>query len=237
MKKIALLGMFLLGWDISVQAQPAANEPYSEGVHYLRLVQAPSARKSDTVNVTEIFSYGCHACNDFEPHMQNWKGKQAGDVKLNRIPVGFGRAAWDLLAKAYLIAEIMGIEEEAHVPLMNAIWKDRRQMRTLEDLASFYAEQGADREKYLALDNSFMLNMRQKQNNDKLGIYAPRGTPTMVVNGKYKIQTNQSVPNYEAMLSVVDYLVARERAESEHPACRNCRFSGATCRLGVYSRA
>ena len=212
MKNIATIGAILMSCCSLAQAQGTAADPFREGVHYFKLNQAAQARTSDVVAVTELFSYGCHACNEFEPFIQSWKGRQAGDVKLNRIPVGFGRNAWELLAKGYLIAEIMGIEEQAHVPLMNAIWKDRRQMRTIEDLADFYAEQGADRDKYLALDNGFMLNMRQKQNKDKLGIYSPRGTPTMIVNGEYKIQTGQAVPNYQAMLAVVDFLVARERA-------------------------
>jgi thiol:disulfide interchange protein DsbA len=213
MKKMLLLGVLLLSWTGLIQAQVGASQNYTDGVHYFTLNQASTPRKSDVITVTELFSYGCHACNDFEPYMQNWKAKQASDVKLNRIPVGFGRPAWDLLAKAYVMAEILGVEEENHVPLMNAIWKEKRQMRSLDELANFYAEQGVDKAKFMALDNSFMLNMRQKQNMEKLGLYAPRGTPTMVVNGKYKIVTGQAVPNYEALLSVVDFLVTKERAE------------------------
>ena len=52
----------------------------------------------------------------------------------------------------------------------------------------------------------------QKQQEAKLRTYAPRQTPTMIVNGKYKIQTGPQVPSYEEMLKVVDYLVAQERA-------------------------
>jgi thiol:disulfide interchange protein DsbA len=211
MKKIILFGALLLCSAGLVQAQTGASQNYVDGVHYFTLNQASTPRKSDVISVTEIFSYGCHACNDFEPYMQNWKAKQASDVKLNRIPVGFGNPSWELLAKAYVMAEILGEEEENHVPLMDALWKEKRQMRSLDALANFYAERGVDKAKFMALDNSFMLNMRQKQNQDKLAIYAPRGTPTMVVNGKYKIVTGQAVPNYSALLSVVDFLVAKER--------------------------
>ena len=211
MKQITMIAAILMSWGSMAQAQDAVGDPFREGVHYFNLNQAAQAGTSDVVIVTELFSYACHACNEFEPFLQSWKDRQAGDVNLNRIHVGFGRNTWELLAKGYLIAEIMGIEEQAHVPLMNAIWKDRRQMRTIEDLADFYAEQGADREKYLALDNGFMLHMRQRQSKDKLGVYAPSGTPTMIVNGHYKIQTGQKVPNYETLLSVVDFLVAKER--------------------------
>ncbi|MFT5139665.1 MAG: thiol:disulfide interchange protein DsbA [Lysobacterales bacterium] len=214
MKKIALIGVILLAWAGVVQAQLMPTQPFTEGQHYIKLAQATSARKTNGVSVTEIFSYMCHACNDFEPYIQNWKNKQLSDVELNRIPVGFGRPAWELIANGYLIAEIMGIADGAHLSLMNTIWKEGKQMRSMQDLADFYAGQGADKEKYLALDKSFMLNMRQKQNNEKLGIYAPRGTPTMIVNGTYKIQTSEAVPNYDVLLSVVDFLVAKERAEN-----------------------
>jgi protein dithiol oxidoreductase (disulfide-forming) len=212
MKNWALLTSLLLAWPGMLLAQAGAADTYREGVHYNELNQAASPRSADGVTVTEIFSYGCHACNEFEPFIQNWKSKQAEDVTLNRIPVGFGRRAWELLAKGYMMAEIMGIEDESHVPMMNAIWKEGRQMRSLEDLADFYAEHGADRDKFLALDQGFMLSMRQKQNNDKLGLYAPRQTPTIIVNGKYKVQTGQNVPSYQALLNVVDFLVQKERA-------------------------
>lgn len=215
MKQLVLMGALLLGWSSMIHAQAGGEERYREGVHYIKLNQAAQARKSQYVTVTELFSYGCHACNEFEPHMQSWKARQAENVKLDRIPVGFGRRAWELLARGYVIAEILGVEEAGHVPLMDAIWKEQRQFRSIEDLADFYADHGADKDKYMALDNSFMLNMREKQNSDKLGLYSLKGTPSMIVNGKYKIQTGQAVPSYGAMLSIVDFLVEKEQANLE----------------------
>jgi len=212
MKKIVMLGVLLLCWGSAVHAQSAATAQFQDGVHYFTLNKAEPARKPVKVIVTELFSYGCHACNDIEPFMQNWKKQQAEDVMLNRIPVGFGRRAWELLSTGYVIAEIMGVEEQGHVPMMNAIWKEGKQMRSLNDLADFYAQFGADKQKFLSLNGSFMLNMRQKQNNDKLASYSIKGTPTIVVADRYKVQTGQAVPNYQAMLAVVDFLVARERS-------------------------
>ncbi|MBT8061539.1 MAG: thiol:disulfide interchange protein DsbA/DsbL [Gammaproteobacteria bacterium] len=190
---------------------------FREGVHYTKLDQAASARKPEAVVVTEIFSYGCHACNEFEPFIQSWKARQAEDVKFNRLPVGFGRAQWNLLAKGYLMAEILGVENDTHQPLMDAIWKEGlwnrgTQIRSVEQLADFYASQGVDRDKFMALDGGFMLNMREKRNADMLSVYQPRQTPTMIVAGKYKVSTGQNVPSYQAMLTIVDHLVAQERA-------------------------
>jgi thiol:disulfide interchange protein DsbA len=215
MKKIALMGtLVLLGW-----MGTAAAQPFQEGVHYTKFVQADAPRNSDVITVTEIFSYACHACNDFEPFMQNWKGKQQADVKLSRIAVGFGRPSWEILAQGYTMAEILGVEEENHVKLMDSIWKEGRwnrgsQLRSIEQIADFYEEQGVDREKFMGLNQGFMMTMRQKQNNDKITIFQPRGTPTMIVNDKYKVYTGQRVPTYEVMLSVVDHLIGVERAEN-----------------------
>ena len=106
MKKIAMMSALLMCSLLIVPgvvfAQAGANGQYQEGVHYTKLNKAASARKSEVITVTEIFSYACHACNEFETFMQRWKDKQAQDVKLNRIAVGFGRAGWELLAKDML---------------------------------------------------------------------------------------------------------------------------------------
>lgn len=214
MKQLAIIATLLLAFAGTAIAQTGQ---FREGVHYTKLTEATSSRKPDSVTVTEIFSYGCHACNEFEPFIQSWKARQPDDVKMNRIPVSFNRPQWNLLAKGYLMAEILGVEDETHMPLMNAIWKEGlwnrgTQIRSVEQLADFYQTQGVDREKFLALDKGFMLNMRERRNAELLGIYAPRQTPTMIVAGKYRVQTDRNVPSYDAMLTVVDHLVAKERA-------------------------
>jgi protein dithiol oxidoreductase (disulfide-forming) len=229
-KTFTMVGAILLSWGSMGFAQTGTAELYQEGIHYLELKQVDPARISDTIIVTEIFSYGCIACNDFEPFMQDWKGRQAEDIKLDRIPVGFGRPTWELLAKAYLIAEIMGIEEEAHVHLMNTIWQDGREFRSLEDLADFYSEFGVGKQEFMAMDNGFALDMRQNLNATKLNVYSPRSTPTMIVDGKYKVRSSDSVPSYQAMLSVVDFLVEKER--KARMSALGCDFNWSTQHIG-----
>lgn len=214
MKRLAIFATLALAFAGVAVAQPAQ---FREGVHYTKLTEATSSRKPEAVVVTEIFSYGCHACNEFEPFIQSWKSRQPETVKLNRIPVSFNRPQWNMLAKGYLMAEILGVENQTHVPLMNAIWKEGlwnrgTQIRTVEQLADFYQTQGVDRDKFMALDNGFMLNMRERRNSELLGVYQPRQTPTMIVAGKYRVQTDRNVPSYDAMLMVVDHLVAKELA-------------------------
>lgn len=201
----------LLGSQVAIAQQGK----YQEGVHYFKIDQATGATVSDTVEVTELFSYGCSHCNTFEPYMQSWKNSKPEYVKLNRIPVSFGRRAWELMARGYVTAEMMGIVEQSHVPMMDAIWKEKKQFRSLDDLADFYSGFGVEKDSYIAHFKSFAADSQVRKGQRDVQLFGLTGTPTMVVNRKYRVQSNKDVPGFETMLSVVDYLAEQEHAAKE----------------------
>jgi len=86
-QKVMLALALLLGSQLAM----AQAEVYQEGVHYFNIDQMPAETDSDTVVVTELFSYGCSHCNTFEPYLQSWSQSKADNVEFNRIPVAFGR--------------------------------------------------------------------------------------------------------------------------------------------------
>lgn len=187
-----------------------AQGPYEEGRHYFLIEQSTPPRAIDGVQVTEAFSYLCNHCMTFDPYAQSWKERMPEGVSFNRIPVEFGRAAWGLYARAYVAASVMGVEEEGHVPMMDAIWKERKQMRNMEQLAEFYAGFGVDKDKFLATAKSFAVDMQMRREQSIIRESGVTGTPTMLVNGKYRVASSKDVPGFDAMLSVVDYLVQLE---------------------------
>jgi len=206
----AIIALSLL---LGSQAVIAQQGKYQEGVHYFKINQAEGASVSDAVEVTELFSYGCSHCNTFEPYMQSWNSSKPEYVKLNRIPVSFGRAAWELMARGYVTAEMMGIAEQSHMPMMDAIWKERRQFRSLDDLADFYSGFDVEKDSYIAHFKSFAADSQVRKGQRDVKLFGITGTPTLVVNRKYRVQSNKDVPGFETMLSVVDYLVELEHAE------------------------
>jgi len=185
---------------------------YEEGKHYFLLEQAPVQSESGSIEVTEVFSYACSHCNTFEPYMQSWKKNKADNVKLTRIPVTFGNRNWELLARGYITAEMMGIAEESHVAMMDAIWKQRKQFRSLDDLADFYSEFGVEKDAFKAHYQSFAADSQLRRGQRDTVIFGVKATPTMVVNRKYRVASNKDVPNFDAILDVVNYLVAEETA-------------------------
>lgn len=201
-----------LGLLFASQLALAQQEAYQEGVHYFKIGQVPADTGTDTVEVTELFSYGCSHCFTFEAYVESWRKKQAENVKFNRIAVGFGRRAWEMMARAYISAEMLGIVEESHIAMMDAIWKEKRQFRSLDDLAEFYSQFGVEKSKFIANFESFAADSQLRRDQRDVQLFGITGTPSLVVNRKYRVVSSKDVKDFDAMLDVVDFLVAKELA-------------------------
>ena len=186
--------------------------PYQEGLHYFTIDQA-SAVPTDKVEVVELFSYLCTHCATFDTYVKRWVGKIPGHVEFRRIPVVFGRSSWELYARGYVTSEIMGVPDEAHYAMMDRLWKEKKILRSLDEIADFYAGFGLDREKFLSTASSFAVDGRIRKDQQLVRAYGITGTPSMVVNGKYRVVGNAAIPSFDAMLEVVDYLVGIEASK------------------------
>jgi len=197
---------------LGAQLAFAQDEPYKEGVHYYRIDQAPATSGSGEVEVTEFFSYLCSHCNTFDPYVENWVKSKPENVKFDRIAVAFGRKAWEMLARGYITAEMLGIADKSHVPMMDAIWKKREQFRSVDELADFYSGFGVDKATFISNYQSFAADSQLRKSQHDVQAFGIAGTPSMVVNRKYRVAGNKDVKDFDAILSVVDYLVAKESA-------------------------
>ncbi len=201
----------------SAMAQTAQSPVYQDGVHYITIENAPVKNTGD-VEVVEAFSYLCTHCATFEPFITSWKQRKPENVTFKRIPVVFGRGNWEIYARAYVTAELMGIADEAHGDLMDKIWKEREVLRSVEELAEFYAAYGPKPAEFVATSKSFAVDAKMRKDQRVLQTAGVRGTPSLVVDGKYLVAGNAAVANYDVMLDVVDYLVALEAANRTVPA-------------------
>ena len=204
--------IFAVALMFGSQLAMAQAEPYQEGVHYFKINQVPADNGSGTIEVTELFSYACSHCNTFEPYLESWNATKPDNVEFNRIGVAFGRKAWEMLARSYITAEMLGIAEQSHPAMMDAIWKERKQFRTLDELADFYTQFGVERSAFLANYQSFAADSQLRKSQRDIQLFGITGTPSMVVNRKYRVQSSKDVGDFNAMLDVVDYLVALESA-------------------------
>jgi len=205
-QKVILTLSLLLGSQLAMAQQ----DVYQEGVHYFKIDQIPAETGSDIVEVTEIFSYACSHCNTIDPYIQAWSKNKPDNVKLNRIAVVFGRKAWEMMARGYIAAEMMGIVEESHIAMMDAIWKQGKQFRSMDELADFYSGFGVEKSAFIAHFQSFALDSQLRKSQRDVQLFGIQGTPSLVVNRKYRVTSNKNVRDFDAMLDVVDFLVVKE---------------------------
>jgi protein dithiol oxidoreductase (disulfide-forming) len=212
-QSIGWLAAAILFWSGSATAQAQGSAPqFQEGVHYTAIKDAP-AFAGNGVEVVEAFSYMCTHCATFEPYITSWKQRKADNVEFRRIPVVFGRGSWEIYARAYVTAELMGIADKAHGPLMDKIWKDREVLRSIEELAEFYSDFGVSAKEFIGTSKSFAVDARMRKDQRAVQVAGVTGTPSLVVNGKYLVAGNAAVANYDVMLKVVDFLADKELAD------------------------
>lgn len=190
-----------------------AQSLYNEGQHYQRIdPPQPTEVAAGKVEVVEVFSYACVHCAHFEPFVSAWKKEMPANAQFRALPAVFS-AAWEPFARAFYAAEALKVLDKLHEPLFKALHQDRRPLSTIEAIADFAAEQGIDREQFLAAATSTSTGIKIKRAREQAQAYGIEGTPSMVVAGKYRVATGAG--GFQGMLEVVNFLVAQEAASAK----------------------
>ena len=176
------------------------------------------------VEVLEVFSYGCIACNSFEPVMQSLKKKLPANAQVAYLPASFKPSeSWPMFQRAYFAAQALGIADRTHQAMYDAVWKTgelavvdttRRQLKkpqpTLADAAKCYERwTGVKSEDFLAAASSFSVAAKMRAADAQVMAMQVPGTPCIVVNGKYRVNLD-SIRSTEELGELVGYLVAME---------------------------
>lgn len=201
---------------LMVMLPPAlsAEEPtgaFVEGKHYQRIPEGGRATDPERIEVVEVFWYGCSHCFEFEPLLEKWQAGVASDVDFQRSPAMWNRVM-ALHAQAFYAARALGVLETLHHPLFEALNVEGKKLETEDELAAWFAQHGVKEGDFRKAFNSFGVQASVKQADARARSYRITGTPEMVVNGKYHTSARMAGSN-EAMLGVVDHLIAKERAE------------------------
>lgn len=203
--------VFLLVALLSTSVFAQNDEAFQEGLHYTRINDATATTVGDSVAVYEVFGYLCPHCYSFQPFVTAWEKKLPEGVEFIRVPAIFS-AAWEPLGRAYLTSEMLGVADKGHDDLFTAIHKEKKQVRSIEDAADFYTQYGVDKANFLSTASSFAIDAKVRKHQALVRKWGVRGTPSLVINGKYLISVSKDVPQPK-MIEVADYLIAKELAE------------------------
>lgn len=218
----ALLSTLLIA--LVPAAQAAQN--WVEGKHYVRLSQQQRTNVAPgKIEVLEVFSYGCPACNHFQPQAERLRHDLPPNAQMNLMPASWQKGEdWPMFQQAFFTAQVLGVAEKTHQAMFDAIWKTgelavvdssnrlKNPLPSIEDAAQFYKRTaGVDPNKFLDVSKSFVVNMKMRAADSQIQAMEVPGTPTIVVNGKYRVIMD-SMSSYDDLLNVVRYLVSLESA-------------------------
>lgn len=206
LRVLTLLAGLLLASACTAQSSTA---PYTEGNEYVTLPAPPQRLSSEgKVEVVEVFSYGCIHCAQFAPAAEKLRKQLPAGVAFKLLPAPFS-AEWLPFARAYYAAKQLGVVERTHMALFDAKFAQHFPINSMDELADFYAREGVDRAEFMRIATSSEATAKLKEDLALIQKWQVDGTPTIVVNGKYRVAT---VHSYDEMVAVTQWLVKRELA-------------------------
>ena len=221
-----LFGATMLG-VLSMMLAPMtpAAQSWTEGSNYD--VLSPAQRTTvpnGKVEVMEVFSYGCPACNGFQPVIAALEHSLPPNAQMVFLPASFKpEEDWPMLQRAYFTAQALGVATRTHQAVFDAVWKSgelaiadpvthrlKNPLASIEDAAKCYEHlTGVRADTFVATARSFAVDVRMKAADAQIVSMQVPSTPCIVVNGKYRINMN-SLRSADEVIGVVRYLVNKE---------------------------
>lgn len=221
MQKVLVFITALFALTGAATADPA----WIEGQNYFLVQPAqPTNVPRGKVEVLEVFSYACPACDHFKPVMEKLQASLPPNAVLNYLPASWHpEEDWVNFQRAYYAAQSLGLVQKTHAAVFDAIWKTgelatmdpvterpKEPMPTITDIANFYARTtGVTAAAFLAAAQSFGVDAKMRQADAQIQAYRADQTPTVIVNGRYRV-TPTSAGGSDAFVAIVQWLVARE---------------------------
>jgi protein dithiol oxidoreductase (disulfide-forming) len=219
------IGAWLVLLVFAVAGAACYAQTWTEGTNYFA-VNPPlhTTVQPGKVEVLEVFSYACPACNAFQPVMKQLRASLPPNAQIAYLPASFRPDEdWSMFQRAFFTAQALGVVDKTHDAMFDAVWQtgelatfDQRTRRiknplpTIEDAARFYARTaGVKPETFLATAKSFGVESKMKIADSEIGMAQALSTPTIIVNGKYRLQA-QTAGGLDQMVQLIKYLVARE---------------------------
>jgi protein dithiol oxidoreductase (disulfide-forming) len=209
----ALLCGLVVTSACSASPADAGAPPFTDGVEYVSL-PAPYQRVSPTgkVEVVEVFSYACIHCAEFSPYVDELRKSLPKGVEFKFVPAPFNDM-WVPFARAYYAARKLGLVEQTHDALFDAKFKEQYPINTMNEIADFYAKHGANRDEFLKIANSPEVDAQIKKDLQLIQTWGVDGTPTIVVDGKYR---SANIKDFPQLVALTKWLAQQELNAKGH---------------------
>ncbi len=200
-----ILAVLTMLFAMQAQADVVAGKDY-------QLLNPPQPVSSGSkIEVLEFFFYECPHCAHLYGPLAAWEKTMPKDVGLTFVPVIF-RETSEPMARTYYALEALGKSKSLHGKLFDAIHVQNIDLSDEKKITAFVTKQGVDGAKFSAAYNSFALQSKIANSNYLVQSYGIRGTPTIVVDGKYIITGLQPEETVRVLGEVIK-IARKERSK------------------------
>ena len=203
---LAVVALVLAGGAVTVAAQDIRAR---QNIDY-RLIAAQPVDSGERIEVIDFFWYGCPACNALQPELEAWIRRKPADVVVRRIPAIL-RDAWVPHVRIYYTLEKLGELERLHQQVYYGYHVEELAMSKPDVMEQWAVRNGIDRRKWLDAYHSPEIDAGIERAKRLTGTYDVRGTPSLVVNGRYLTAWDMAQRDEAVMVAILDDLIRLAR--------------------------
>lgn len=205
------------------------NGKWVEGKNYFLIQPAQSkVTQTDKVEVVEVFSFGCPSCNHAHKFVDKMRAALPAYATMAYLAAGFRPDEnWTVYQRAWYAAQTLGVAEKSYDAMFDATW-DSGEIATynlstgrpnpkskwpdINDIAKVYKNRfNIPVDDFTAVADSFAVNTKMKRADEMVKNYGITGTPSFVVDGKYRFDF-RSAGGYSQAIDLAKWLAAKEAA-------------------------
>lgn len=181
------------------------------GEHYTEVKTPFKTEKS----VIEFFSFYCPHCYKQEPVMKNLIANLPSDVIFKKNHVdgmpGKNLEIEQALTKALITADILKVKQQITPAIFDYIHKNKANFNSIKDIKNIFLLIGIKEQNFDKTFNSFAVKTQFNKAQLKTAVLRKQGVttvPTVIINGKYKVETHK-ISNQSQYNDLVIYLLTK----------------------------
>lgn len=173
------------------------------------IIPIPEAKSR--VHVIEFFNYACPGCYRLEPDLEAWLAKQPSYIVFERIPVVFN-PSWEPLARMYYVAKMLGVDQKTSLDIFKAIHEEHKDLTNPQAQRQFFKTHGVSEQDFDGIANfSSGVNAQLLRGETLMRNYKVNVAPTIVIDGRFKIDPSMAQGDSKRFFLVLDRLVEKVR--------------------------
>ncbi|MBF0138367.1 MAG: DsbA family protein [Magnetococcales bacterium] len=174
------------------------------GKQYIQIPNPPPFTGTKP-QVLEIFNFKCPHCYQLHPVFEAWADKNRERFDIQSLPIVFDPQP-DRPVRAYFTGLLLGKGKEMKHLIFKSGFTDKMDIENPEVLTFLAEEAGLKADQFKAQLNSFGVIAKVSQAKSLAQTFGIRGTPSVVVNGRYVVQGPHGQGDWQRVMAIVETL-------------------------------